>query len=37
MPSEQTGLDKNQETRTEARKALRRLKQERLKGVQSFR
>jgi hypothetical protein len=34
--SEQTGDDENQETRTEARKALRRLKRERMKGVQNF-
>jgi hypothetical protein len=34
--SEQTGDDENQETRTEARKALRRLKRERVKGVQNF-
>ena len=34
--SEQAGDDENEETRTEARKALRRLKRERMKGVQNF-
>jgi len=36
MLSEQTKTSTVQETRTEARKALRRLKRERMKGVQSF-
>lgn len=36
MPSEQAEKSTVQETRTEARKALRRLKRERMKGVQSF-
>jgi hypothetical protein len=34
--SEQTESSSVQETRTEARKALRRVKRERMKGVQSF-
>jgi hypothetical protein len=36
MPSEQSETSTVQETRTEARKALRRMKRERMKGVQSF-
>jgi hypothetical protein len=36
MPSEPAETSTVQETRTEARKALRRLKRERMKGVQSF-
>lgn len=36
LPSKQTGDDETEGTRTEARKALRRLKGERMKGVQNF-
>ncbi|MEP9389984.1 hypothetical protein [Mesorhizobium sp. KR9-304] len=36
MPSEQPETANSQETRTDARKALRRLKRERMQGVQSF-
>ncbi len=34
--AEQTGNDESQATRTDARKALRRLKRERMNGVQNF-
>ena len=34
--SEQMGDDQNQKTRTDARKALRRLKRERMKGAENF-
>lgn len=36
MPSEQLEAASSQETRTDARKALRRLKRERMQGVQNF-
>lgn len=36
MPSEPPETPNSQETRTDARKALRRLKRERMKGVQNF-
>jgi hypothetical protein len=36
MPSEQVETPNVEETRTDARKALRRLKRERVKGVQNF-
>lgn len=36
MPSEQVEASNVHETRTDARKALRRLKRERMKGVRSF-